>query len=357
MTDVVQPTWTAQALCALIDGRLVGDGNVPISGLGRIETAAPGEITFVASEKYLKFLTTTKATCVIVSDGLAGDDAPLQTTIFVPDAYRAFVRIMQEFFPPLRLEPGLRHPSATIHETAVVDATAAVGPGCVVGERCTIGAGSQLMANVVLYADCVVGPQTVLHGNVTLYAGTTIGSHCIIHAGSVLGADGFGFLEQPDGSFDKIPQVGTVSVGNGVEVGANCTIDRAAVGQTILSDGVKLDNLVHIAHGVIVGKNTAIAAQAGISGSTRLGERNRIAGQVGIVGHITTADNVIVEAQSGVSKAITTPGAYFGSPAKEHRTALRLEAALRHLPQLMVELRELQRRIDELTSDNAAPNS
>lgn len=357
MNDVVQPTWTAQALCALIDGRLVGDGSVSVTGIGRIESAAPGEITFVASEKYLKFLASTKATCVIISEGLIGDDVPQQTAIIVPDAYRSFVRIMQEFFPPHRLEPGLRHATATIHETADVDPTAAVGPGCVIGERCVVGPGTQLIANVVLYADCSVGRQSVLHGNVTLYGGTTLGDHCIVHAGSVLGADGFGFLEQPDGSFDKIPQVGTVCVGDSVEIGANCTIDRAAVGQTILEDGVKLDNLVHIAHGVVVGKNTAIAAQAGISGSTRLGERNRIAGQVGIVGHITTADNVIVEAQSGVSKAITTPGAYFGSPAKEHRTALRLEAALRHLPQLMVELRELQRRIDELTSDNAAPTS
>jgi UDP-3-O-[3-hydroxymyristoyl] glucosamine N-acyltransferase len=357
MSDVARRTWTAQDLCGLVDGRLVGQALIEVTGLGRMESAAPGEITFLASDKYIKFLATTRASCVIISEVLAVEIPPSVTVIVVPDAYRAFVRVMQEFFPPLRLDAGLRHSTATIHASATIDATASIGPGCVVGENCTVSAGTQLMANVVLYPDCHVGSNTIIHSNVTLYAGSRIGDACIIHAGAVLGADGFGFLEQPDGSFDKIPQVGTVRIGNGVEVGANCTIDRAAVGETVLEDGVKLDNLVHIAHGVVVGRHSAIAAQAGVSGSTRLGERNRIAGQVGIVGHITTVDNVVVEAQSGVSKAITTPGAYFGSPAKEHRTALRLEAALRHLPQLMVELRELQRRIDELTSDNAAPTS
>jgi len=169
----------------------------------------------------------------------------------------------------------------------------------------------------------------------------------------VIGADGFGFFENPDGSFEKIPQVGTVVIGNDVEIGSNTCVDRAAVGATVIGNGVKLDNLIHIAHGVTLGENTAIAAQTGISGSTTLGARNRIAGQVGIVGHISTADDVIVEAQSGLMRSVTESGAYFGSPAKEHRTALRMEAALRRLPDLLREFEELKRTIASQRDDDS----
>jgi UDP-3-O-[3-hydroxymyristoyl] glucosamine N-acyltransferase len=164
----------------------------------------------------------------------------------------------------------------------------------------------------------------------------------------VIGSDGFGFVERPDKSFVKIPQVGCVRIGNDVEIGANTTIDRAAMGETAIEDGVKLDNLIHIAHGVHVGANTAIAAQTGVSGSTTLGKRNRLAGQVGVVGHITTADDVVVFAQSGVSKTLAAPGMYLGSPVTEHRAALRIEAALRNLPELVHELNELRREVNEL---------
>jgi len=255
---------------------------------------------------------------------------------------------MQRFFPPLEMERGMRHATATIHASAIVDATASIGPGCVISEGCTVGEGVQLFANVVLYPKVKVGAGTMINANVSCASGTQIGERCIIHSGVVIGSDGFGFLENKDGSFEKIPQVGIVVIGDDVEIGANTTIDRAAVGATIIGSGVKLDNLIHIAHGVQVGEHTAMAAQAGISGSTTLGKRNRIAGQVGVVGHIQTTDDVIVEAQSGLSKSVTEPGHYFGSPAKEHRTALRMEAALRRLPELLNEFRELQRIVAEI---------
>jgi UDP-3-O-[3-hydroxymyristoyl] glucosamine N-acyltransferase len=246
------------------------------------------------------------------------------------------------------MTPGLRHASAVIHPEAQVHETACIGPGCAVDEGCIVGERVMLYANVSLYAHVSVGADTVIHANVVCGAGTQIGERCIIHPGAVIGADGFGFFENPDGSFEKIPQVGIVELGNDVEVGANTTIDRAAVGRTLIGNGVKLDNLIHIAHGVSVGDHTAMAAQAGISGSAVLGKRNRIAGQVGVVGHISTADDVIVEAQSGLSKSVTVAGAYFGSPAKEHRTALRMEAALRQLPDLLREVREMGRVVAEL---------
>lgn len=341
--------FTLRSLAELVGGDLHGDGSQVITGIGRIEQAGPHEITFLSNARYTKFLGVTKAGCVIVARDLAHDLPSGRNVIIADDAYRAFVLVMQRFFPPLRMEEGLRHPSAVIHPSAHIAPTAAIGPGCVVSEGCTVADGVQMFANVVLYPGVRIGERTVLHANVVCCSGTRVGARCIVHGGAVLGADGFGFLENPDGSFEKIPQVGIVEIGNDVEIGANTTIDRAAVGATVIADGVKIDNLVHVAHGVTVGRDSAIAAQAGVSGSTRLGERNRIAGQVGIVGHITTTHDVIVEAQSGVSKTITVPGAYFGSPAKEHRTALRMEAALRQLPLLLQEFRELQRRVDELT--------
>lgn len=344
---------TTQQLAEITSGRLIGDPSLEITGINRIEHARPNEITFLSNDQYIKFLPLTKAGCVIISEHLFASAPTVDIPIIVaPDAYRAFVLVMQRFFPPMTMPPGVRAATATIDPTATIAATASIGPGCAIGANCVIADGVQLTANVVLYPNVTVGQATVVHANVTCTHGTQIGERCIIHPGVVIGADGFGFFENPDGSFEKIPQVGNVVIGNNVEIGANTTIDRAAVGVTRIGDGVKLDNLIHIAHGVEIGDNTAIAAQAGISGSARLGKRNRIAGQVGVVGHISTADDVIVEAQSGLSKTVTTPGAYFGSPAKEHRTALRMEAALRRLPDLMKEFRELQRIVADLNNEH-----
>lgn len=351
MNSVHHSRRTVSEVAALLGGTVEGNGDAQVTGLNRVELARDGELTFVVNASYAKFLSMTAASCILVTKGVIDRAPPTKTVIWVEDAYRSFVKLMQLFYPAVALEAGLRHQSAVIHQSAQVDPTAAISAGCVVGELCVVGKNAQLFPNVVLYPGCSVGADSVIHANVSCLPGTVVGERCLIHAGAVLGSDGFGFLENSDGSFDKVPQVGTVYIGNDVEIGANTTVDRAAVGYTRIGDGVKIDNLVHIAHNVVVGDHTAIAAQAGISGSTRLGERNRIAGQVGVVGHISTADDVIVEAQSGVSKAITAKGAYFGSPAKEHRTALRMEAALRQLPQLLNEFRDMQRRLETLLSD------
>ncbi|MCO6465851.1 MAG: UDP-3-O-(3-hydroxymyristoyl)glucosamine N-acyltransferase [Bradyrhizobiaceae bacterium] len=357
MNSHSSPAFTLQEIAALVQGSVLGSADVSITGIQRLETALSNELSFLNSEAYLKFLPMSKAGAILVSrhvwEGAQSaakvDVAAVATPlILVDDAYRAFVTVMQQFYPPLTMTPGLRHPSAVIHPLAVVHPSASIGPGCTVDAGCTIDAHAMLYANVSLYEHVHVGEHSVIHANVVCSTGTIIGKRCIIHPGAVLGADGFGFLENQDGSFDKIPQVGVVELADDVEVGANCTIDRAAVGKTYVGKGVKLDNLVHIAHGVTIGDNTAMAAQAGVSGSTTLGERNRIAGQVGIVGHMSTCADVVVEAQSGVSKSITSPGHYFGSPAKEHRTALRMEAALRQLPDLLREVRDLQRELAEL---------
>lgn len=344
------PRWTTATLADFVGGTLRGDASVVIDGVGRIEDAKPSQVTFFADPRYAVHLASTQAGCVLVA-ATAADAVPAdRTAIVVEHPYRAFVKVMRAVFPSIRMQTGLRHPTAVIDPSAMVDATASVGPGCVIGPGCRIGAGVQLYANVVAYNDVHVGDATSIHANVTLASGTRIGERCIIHAGAVLGSDGFGYIEHTDGTFEKVPQVGIVVVGNDVEIGANTTIDRAAVGATTIADGVKLDNLVHIAHGVTVGTNTAIAAQAGISGSAHIGARNRIAGQVGMIGHIRIADDVIIHAQSGVAKAITTPGHYFGSPAKDHRTTLRIEAALRNLPDLLRDFQALQRKVEALSA-------
>jgi UDP-3-O-[3-hydroxymyristoyl] glucosamine N-acyltransferase len=347
-TQAPSTQFTVQELAALVGGTVHGAADTVITSLNRIEYAQQGELTFLSNEKYVKFLELTKASCVLISASFNEVPTDGRTYIVTDDAYRSFVLIMQRFFPPVSMERSSRHASAIIHPTATIAPTAAIGPGCVIGENCTIGDDVQLYANVVLYANVSVGNGTVMHANVVCCNGVRIGQRNLIHAGAVIGSDGFGFLENPDGSYEKVPQVGIVITGDDVEIGANTTIDRAAVGATRIGNGVKLDNLVQIGHNVEIGENTAIASQAGIAGSAKLGKRMRVAGQVGIIGHINIGDDVVIFPQSGVSKALAGPGHYFGSPAKEHATALRMEAALRQLPTLLQEFRELQRQLEEL---------
>lgn len=342
-----QRAFTVAQLADHVRGSVHGDGSLTITGVHTLEGAGGSDVSFLASDAYTQALGATKAGCVILRQRDAAV-SPSQSCIVVDDPHRSIVEVVALMYPPMRLPVGLRDTSATIDPSAQVDATASISAGCRIGAGCVVGPHVQLHPNVVLEQGTHVGADSVLFAAVVCYSDTYIGGRCIIHSGAVIGSDGFGFLEQGDRSFVKIPQVGRVRIGEDVEIGANTTIDRAALGETVIGDGVKLDNLVHIAHGVEIGAHTAIAAQTGISGSTTIGRRNRLAGQVGVVGHIQTVDDVIVLAQSGVSKSITAPGLFLGSPAKHHRTALRIEAALRNLPDLIQELETLRRQVDEL---------
>ncbi len=341
-------TLTAAEIAQLVGGTLTGDSSVVLRDVQKIEEAQKGDITFLSNPKYLRFAETTGASCILVPTDFSAPAAPGATLVAVHNPYEAFLRVLQFFHPAHAPAPGERHPSAIIDPTANIAATAHIAAGVVVGARCRIAEGAVLMPNVVLYDGVEIGESSVVHAGAICYDRTIIGKSCIIHAGAVLGADGFGFVEHADGSYEKIPQVGNVVLGDHVEIGANTCIDRATMGSTKVENGVKIDNMVHIAHNVVVGEHTAIAAQAGISGSAHIGKRNRIAGQVGMIGHITTADDVVVIAQSGISKSIAQKGRYFGSPAKEFRAALREEGALRQLPDLIGEFRELRRRVQEL---------
>ena len=303
-------------------------------GVNTLEAAKKGEVSFLANPKYTSLVATTRASAIIVHEDYVAPKLFEGALIRTDNPYSAFLRAVKLFYPNHLKQTGFRHPSAIIAESAQIHTTANIGANVVIGEHCTIGEHTTLHAGVILYDDVHIANDSTLHANVVCYDRTIIGSGSIIHAGTVLGADGFGFAEnKDDGSFTKIPQVGNVVIGDDVEIGANCTIDRAALGSTRIENGVKLDNLIHVAHNVVIGENTAIAAQTGISGSTKLGKRNRVAGQVGFVGHIVTADDVTVNAQSGVAKDIAQKGVYFGTPAKPFREELRIQASLKQLPE------------------------
>jgi UDP-3-O-[3-hydroxymyristoyl] glucosamine N-acyltransferase len=335
---------TVSEIAALVDGAAVGDAAISIYGVNRLEYAMPGEISFLSNPKYKKFLAQSQAGCIIIPHDFAlGDEYSSRTFIRHENPYAAFVQLLRVFVPEKRYQEGFIHPSAVIGESSVIAPSAYIGAGCVIGEGCVIAGNAVLVGNVTLYDAVSVGENSILHANVVCYQETVIGCRAIIHAGAVIGSDGFGFHEVGDGRFEKIPQVGNVIIGDDCEIGANSTIDCAFVGSTIIERGVKIDNLVHIAHNVVVGEHTAIAAQAGISGSAKLGARNRIAGQVGVVGHLETAPDVIVHAQSGVAKSIQTGGHYFGSPAKPHGEELKILAALKHLPELVRQVTELKK--------------
>jgi UDP-3-O-[3-hydroxymyristoyl] glucosamine N-acyltransferase len=307
-------------------------GDEEILHVATITEAGPGSVTFIANPSYEKFLMTTRASAVIIGSSLVvpgetGSKKNMPALIRTNDPYGAFAKTLALFNERKNMFSQRIHPSAVISSSASVASTVVIGAQCFIGD------------------DVVIGEGSVIHPGAIIYDGTVIGTNVVIGAGTVIGFDGFGYAPTGEGTFSKIPQIGNVVIEDNVEIGALCAIDRATVSHTIIRRGAKLDNLIHIAHNVEIGENTVIAAQTGISGSATIGKRNQIAGQVGMIGHITTADDVIIIAQSGVSKSILKSGTYFGAPAKEFRTALRQEGAIRQLPELLEKVKELEEKI------------
>ena len=344
---------TLAEISGQLEGELDGDGSITITGVAKIEDAQPGDITFLANLKYKKYLGTTKASAILVGRDLPAGELATRTAslrlVRVSDPYTAFLKLVERFHPaPVPLPKGI-HPSAVIAATAAIGSDVAIGAHVVIGERTKIGERAAIYHGTVLGDDVRIGEDSLLYANVTVREQCIVGARAIIHSGAVIGSDGFGFAPTPDKRYEKIPQRGIVVIEDDVEIGANSTIDRATIGETRIRCGVKLDNLIHIAHNVVVGEHTVIAAQTGISGSTKIGKNCMIAGQVGIVGHVEIADGVTLGAQSGVSKSLTGTGKmYFGYPAKEYHQSLRIEAALRQLPELIAEVRKLEQRCAEL---------
>lgn len=334
-------------IAGIVKGKLIGPETTSITNISRIENAKPGDLTFVARSDYEKYLSETEASCILIPEGTVLVPKPQQSIIECKDPYLSLVKILKSIVV-INSKPkkGAVHRTATIDATAKISKTAMIGARCYIGANCVIADDVVMKPNVVLYDNVVIGHRTEINSNVVCYSDTIIGKDCIIHSGAVIGADGFGFVENKEGgSYDKIPHLGNVVIGDKVEVGANSTIDRALLDSTIIEDGVKIDNLVHIAHNCKVGKNSAMAAQVGISGSTKIGERNRLGGQVGLAGHLETANDVTIAAQSGVAKSVKEEGMYFGTPAKPKMTAFKIEACLRRLPDLIADVEQLKKNV------------
>ena len=325
----------ASQIATIINGTIEGDANTVVSSFGKIEEAQKDQLAFLANPKYEEYLYTTKASIIIINDTQEVKQKLNATLIRVPDAYSAFAIILASYQQMITAQmTGIQEPSY-IHATARLGENVFVGAFTYIGENVAVGNNVKLFPQVFLGDNVTIDEDTILYPGVKIYHDCIIGKNVTIHAGSVIGSDGFGFAPQTDGTFKKVPQIGNVIIEDNVEIGSNATIDRATIGSTLIMKGAKLDNLIQIAHNVEVGHHTVIAAQAGISGSTKIGNNVMIGGQAGIVGHLQIADGSKINAQSGVSKSIKTPNtAVTGSPAYDYTHALRSQAISRNLPEM-----------------------
>lgn len=331
-------------LARWLGAELIGDPDLEIHRAARIEDAGEGSVSFIANPRYRSFAAETLASALVVSADLPLDGIRVPALLRVSDPYSAFARILERLADQQPKRKGVSE-YASIAPGVVVPEDAWIGPFVCLDEGVVLGKGVQLHPFVVLGNRVQIGENSILHPGVTVYADCRIGRSCILHAGAVVGSDGFGFAPQADGSLRKIPQLGHVEIQDQVEIGANTTIDRATLGATILRAGAKIDNLVQIAHNVEIGEYTVMAAQSGVSGSTRIGRGVQIGGQAGLIGHIRIADGTRINAQSGVNRSVEIPHtAITGSPAGPYRSELKAQVIHRQLP----ELEERVRRLEEL---------
>jgi UDP-3-O-[3-hydroxymyristoyl] glucosamine N-acyltransferase len=330
-------------LAALVGGTVAGDDEIEISGVAAIEVAQAGEITFIAHPRYLPKLAETKASAVIISKEITPSPKPL---LCVSNPYLAFAKIFA-LFSQRPYQPKGIDPNAWISPTAQLGQEITIYPFALIGERCRIGDRVTLYPGVFVGEDSSIGEESVLFPNVSVYPGTMIGKRVILHSGVVVGADGFGYVKEGKKNV-KIPQMGKVEIEDDVEIGANTTIDRATLGKTIIRRGVKIDNLVQVAHNVVVGEDSIIVAQVGIAGSTKIGSNVTLGGQVGVADHVEIGDNVMVGAQSGVPSDLTANQAYAGSPVLPHREWLRVVNVSSKLPEMRKILIEIEKRLKKI---------
>jgi UDP-3-O-[3-hydroxymyristoyl] glucosamine N-acyltransferase len=341
----------ASQIALLVNGKVEGDPSVMVHSFGKIEEAGQGQLTFFANPKYEEYLYTTNASVVILNETYELKERIPASLIRVPDAYSAFATLLSKYQEIVQQQlHGVQEPSY-IAPTAKYGKNAFIGAFTYIGDNVTVGDNTKIYPNVYLGNNVIVGDNTIIHPGAKIYFDCRIGSNVIIHAGVIIGSDGFGFAPQADGTLKKVPQIGNVIIEDHVEIGSNTTIDRATIGSTVIRSGAKLDNLIQIAHNVEIGNSTVIAAQAGVSGSTKIGKGVMIGGQAGIVGHIQLGDGAKVNAQSGVSKSIEPGKAVTGSPAFDYTSALRSQAAARKLPELEKRVKELEALVKQLLSE------
>ena len=343
--------FSAQHIANLLNGTIAGNADIEVSGFSKIEEGKPGTLTFLANPKYESCIYSTEADIVLVNNDFTPTETIRATLIKVPDAYVALAML-------LNMVEQTKTKKTGIDSTAFIASTAGIGENCYIGNMAYIGEHTVVGNHCLIYPHTyignhvTIGAHTIIYPHATVYDDCIVGKHCIIHAGTVVGSDGFGFAPEGD-TYRKIPQLGNVVLEDEVEIGANTTIDRAVMGSTIIRQGVKLDNLIQIGHNVEVGKNTVMAAQTGVAGSTKVGSNCMFGGQVGITGHLKISDGVKIASQSGVMRNVEQPGEYMGSPVQSHaRDYFRNLVLFNKLPEMNRAIQKLEKEIKELKNKN-----
>ncbi len=342
-------TFTAAQIALLISGKIEGNPDAKVNSFGKIEEAQQGQLAFLANPKYEEHLYSTSASVIIINASQELKQPVPATLIRVTDAYSAFATLLAKYQEMVKAQmQGIQQP-VYMDDSVRMGENVFVGAFAYLSENVQLGNNVKIFPQVFLGNNVQVGDNTIIYPGAKIYHDCVLGKNITVHAGSVVGSDGFGFAPQADGTFKKVPQIGNVVIEDNVEIGANATIDRATIGSTIVRAGAKLDNLIQIAHNVEVGNNTVIAAQAGVSGSTKIGNNVMIGGQAGIVGHLQIADGSKINAQSGVSKSIKAPNsAVTGSPAFDYTSTLRSQAVARNLPEMEKRIKELEKMVKQL---------
>jgi UDP-3-O-[3-hydroxymyristoyl] glucosamine N-acyltransferase len=334
--------FTAEQIAGILDGEVVGNPTAEVFKLSKIEEGEEGSLTFLSNPKYTQYIYTTQASITIVNSTFVPENEITTTLIKVEDAYQAFTKLLEFYDQYKNNKVGIEQPS-------VISENVKYGDQFYLGSFSYIGVNVVMGDNVKIYPNCYIGDNTIIGNNVTIFAGvklyseTVIGNNCVIHAGAIIGADGFGYAPNPDGTFKKIPQIGNVVIEDNVDIGSCTTIDRATMGSTFIRKGVKLDNQIQIAHNVEINENTVIAAQSGIAGSTKIGKNCMIGGQVGIAGHLTIGNNVRIQAQSGVGKNISDDETLQGSPTFGYSDFSKSYVHFKNLPKIVSDLEELKK--------------
>ncbi|HKJ78018.1 MAG TPA: UDP-3-O-(3-hydroxymyristoyl)glucosamine N-acyltransferase [Prolixibacteraceae bacterium] len=341
-------------IAAYLNGEVVGSGDAKISNVTKIEEGKPGTLSFLSNPKYENYIYSTQATAVIVNASFQPKKEVSTILIKVQNAYQAFASLLEMYVQAkANLKKGIEQPSFK-DETAAVGNDLYIGAFSYIGKNAKIGNNVKLFPHTYVGDNVIIGDDSVLFAGSKIYDDTKIGKRCIIHAGAVLGSDGFGFAPQEDNRYKKIPQIGNVVIEDDVEIGANTTIDCGTMGSTILRKGVKIDNLVQIAHNCEIGENTVIAAQTGLAGTTKVGRNCKFGGQVGLAGHLTIGNNVNIGAQSGVSKSVNDNETILLSPAFNIKDAIKSSIIFKNLPKLQTDIRQLQKDIENIKNNTPA---
>lgn len=346
--------FSAQFIADYLHGTIEGDGSVLVNNFSKIEEGKPGTLSFLANPMYTKYIYTTDASVVLVNNDFQADKQLNTTLIRVEDAYQSIARLL-DFYERIKRKKHTGISSlAYIHKAAEIGKEVYIGGFAYISEGAKIGNNVRIYPHVFIGENVTIGDNTTIYSSVNIYEECQIGNNCIIHSGVVIGSDGFGFAPKTNGIFKKVPQVGNVVIEDEVEVGSNTTIDRATLGSTRLAKGVKLDNLIQVAHNVEIGERTVIAAQTGISGSTKIGKDCMIGGQVGVAGHLQIADNVKIGAQTGIAQSIKKKGdIIMGSPSMPIRDFQKAHVVFKQLPDIYKQFNEMKRELEELKNKQA----